>query len=552
MVWGLIPVSPDSGEKYFIYAKGTYKVGRKGCDVIINDKGVSRIHAELIIDSMEYVEPIEDRSSCLPSKVRIRDCSKYGTSIKRKCNIKEKLQDCPDKETFLEDGDLISFGTGTASFRFSYVPLVFYLCNFTSSQVAPSQDKVSSIGAHVAHKWTAECTHVIVDPFMPVTEEIIDVILSKKPLVLSTWLEIIATFRIQNDIPSYSQYIPTLTLEGGSVTVADSRTRENCLRGYTFVLSSANLYKFRDRVQLLLEAAGAKVLSVVDLDLKSQDQVEVDKFLVFVNPANSAERVNLSRPLAKVNEINVISSVISGYWDPSVLILPSIVISSSCSTDETVVEDSDADTETARSDHTTITNVLVKTEGYELDKKTLKSHPVSLSEDAPSADLMPDNSTNLFRQKEAPEYKSKQEKYVNTSTQEDSKVMSYLKPNRAVKTARNDDLEGVEFDICYSQNLVVRGTNTQVPTGSVTEGGVVNFKRFRKNKTQSGNSFSNLVPFSKHPYRDSDFDKNVSESMKEEKKRKKMEAMAEDLFNMERGRRRSGFAGSLRGLLNHS
>ena len=59
------------------------------------------------------------------------------------------------------------------------------------------------------------------------------------------------------------------------------------------------------------------------MKLLSQDQVEVDKFLVFVNPANSAERVNLSRPLAKVNEINVISSVISGYWDPSVLILPS-------------------------------------------------------------------------------------------------------------------------------------------------------------------------------------------------------------------------------------
>ena len=48
----------------------------------------------------------------------------------------------------------------------------------------------SLLGAHVAHKWTAECTHVIVDPFMPVTEEIIDVILSKKPLVLSTWLEV--------------------------------------------------------------------------------------------------------------------------------------------------------------------------------------------------------------------------------------------------------------------------------------------------------------------------------------------------------------------------
>uniref|UniRef100_F6H9J4 Uncharacterized protein n=1 Tax=Vitis vinifera TaxID=29760 RepID=F6H9J4_VITVI len=31
MVWGLFPVDPLSGEdSYYIFAKGTYKVGRKG------------------------------------------------------------------------------------------------------------------------------------------------------------------------------------------------------------------------------------------------------------------------------------------------------------------------------------------------------------------------------------------------------------------------------------------------------------------------------------------------------------------------------------------
>lgn len=48
----------------------------------------------------------------------------------------------------------------------------------------------SLLGARVAYKWTTECTHVIVDPFTPVTEEIIDIILANKPLVLSTWLEV--------------------------------------------------------------------------------------------------------------------------------------------------------------------------------------------------------------------------------------------------------------------------------------------------------------------------------------------------------------------------
>ncbi|KAJ8428958.1 hypothetical protein Cgig2_003289 [Carnegiea gigantea] len=47
---------------------------------------------------------------------------------------------------------------------------------------------------------------------------------------------------------------------------------------------------------------------------------------------------------------------------------------------------------------------------------------------------------------------------------------------------------------------------------------------------------------------DSDYDKEISEYVKEEKKRKQMEAVAEDLFNTEKGRRR-GVAGSLQGLL---
>jgi len=42
-----------------------------------------------------------------------------------------------------------------------------------------------------------------------------------------------------------SRYVPTLTFDGASVTVADTRTRENCLRGYMFLLDSANMVIFQ-------------------------------------------------------------------------------------------------------------------------------------------------------------------------------------------------------------------------------------------------------------------------------------------------------------------
>lgn len=89
-----------------------------GCDVIVKkDKGVSRIHAEIIVDSMISLDPQWNKSSNVSSNVRIRDCSKYGTFINKNLGSKEKLHEFPNKETTLKDGDLVSFGTGNATYR---------------------------------------------------------------------------------------------------------------------------------------------------------------------------------------------------------------------------------------------------------------------------------------------------------------------------------------------------------------------------------------------------------------------------------------------------
>ncbi|PPS12481.1 hypothetical protein GOBAR_AA08148 [Gossypium barbadense] len=70
---------------------------------------------------------------------------------------------------------------------------------------------------------------------------------------------------------------------------------------------------------------------------------------------------------------------------------------------------------------------------------------------------------------------------------------------------------------------------------------------------QSGNSFNNLVPFSKYPYKDYEFGSgDLAESVKEEKKRKKMDAIADDMFNSEKGGRQRGLSGSLRRGLLHT
>lgn len=89
-----------------------------GCDIIINkDKGVSRVHAEIIVDEMICMDHSHKRQSNKSSKVRIRDCSKYGTFINKDLGSKEKVHEFPNKETMLKDGELVAFGTGNAKYR---------------------------------------------------------------------------------------------------------------------------------------------------------------------------------------------------------------------------------------------------------------------------------------------------------------------------------------------------------------------------------------------------------------------------------------------------
>ncbi|KAI4307739.1 hypothetical protein L6164_030893 [Bauhinia variegata] len=554
MVWGLFPVDHLSGEdKYYIFKRGIYRVGRKGCDVIITkDKGVSRVHAEIIVNAMTPLNsPLNEPSDLSTTRVQIRDCSKYGTFISKNGGHRKKVHEQPNKETSIEDGDLLSFGIGSATYRFCHVPLVFFVC---SDKVDQSfEDNISSIGACITHILGQECTHVLVDHLMPLKDDLVDAVVANKPCVCATWLEFVAERNIGTEIPSCNSYIPTLSVEGASVKVSDPKTRENCLKGFIFLLESAHLYKLGDRLKSLLEVSGAKVVSFEEYSSNSQGPDYGDgNRLVYVIPGGPARKLdgnNKLSSLARVNEMDVICAALSGQLDLSLLMTPCVLVSSSCSTDETIVADSDTEVETATSAHANDTICIGSDIKHENTEMPLDDASDRL--DKIKYDRMPTSLDNVSARLNDPKHKRMETPLEDTPSKSDIQATSFREsiPEMTVKKNKADDSESGNSDIIYSQCLVVRDVNVPNTISTALNSGVPNFKRFRKVQTQSGNSFSNLVPFAKYPYKESDNgSEEMVKSVNEEKKRKQMEAIAEDLFNNEKGRKR-GTAGSLRGIL---
>ncbi|XP_042040288.1 nijmegen breakage syndrome 1 protein-like [Salvia splendens] len=553
MVWSLFPVDPLPGEnEYYIFKKGTYKVGRKGCDIIITkDKGVSRVHAEIIVNEMVGMDNLENIHSDNSSKVQIRDCSKYGTFIGRNLDSKEKVHEFPNKEATLKDGDVITFGTGIAQYRFSYVPLVLCASSFKPSEMNKLKTKMFTIGASVTQAWTSKCTHMVIDDFTPINDEIINSIVARKPLVRFSWIEVVAGKTFSTEIPSLLSHAPTLTLEGASLKVADSQSREQCLAGYTFMLDSKHKYKFKEKMRMLLEAGGAKVVYTETSDQCSQNTRDNLVCVVPVGMTSSCGNFKKFSYLPTVNEMELISAVVSGHLDLSVMASAPVLVTSSCSTDETVVADSDVEMETATSVRTSAAVNLISSAEDECETKMGIHETERLGSER---NCEAENVVHVIESTEHDSVAKTEAGATDPGSQGflhpkgetpklDSPYWSSISRDRDEHMTRNDEghpSDSENVDIIYSESLIVRESSSAQFDQSTRNGQAANFKCFRKMSVPSGNSFSNLIPFSEYPYKDSDYgNEDVAESIKEEKKRKQMEAIADDLFNNDKGRRRA-------------
>ncbi|KAK4409443.1 Nijmegen breakage syndrome 1 protein [Sesamum angolense] len=242
-----------------------------------------------------------------------------------------------------------------------------------------------------------------------------------------------------------------------------------------------------------------------------------------------------------------------------------VLVTSSCSTDETVVADSDVEMETATSIPASGPVSKIETSEDECLRKITVHEAECAKYDCIAENVVHiEESTKHDNEENAAAFKTIAHEFLppNRDTlKPDSPYQTAGKSDGINITSSRDRNEGnmtrkdkghasesENLDIIYSQDLIVREPNLPQSDRSSLNGEAINFKRFRKTSAPSGNSFNNLIPFSKYPYEESDYgNEDVAESVKEEKKRKQMEAIADDLFNNEKGRKR-GASGSLREL----
>jgi len=359
---------------------------------------------------------------------------------------------------------------------------------------------------------------------------------------------------IHTEIPSCTQYIPNLTLDGTVIKMVEINLIQNCLAGYTFILGPSDKYQFGEKLHGLLEATGAKYLHIDEFCANSQDSVagDTDQQILVVPARYPLEfsKIHGLFPLSKISDVKLFAAILSGRLEATAIEPPAFIVTSSNSTDETIVADSDVEMETATSNPSGAAyKSQNRIENISADEKenTNITNEVAVTVSRTKANVIQPNDTSKAEASKPTEDDvkviDKTAVYRSEARDEDVRVISKVPKDENLDISRDG-----ACDIIFSQDLVVKRPHRSAPAAS-TEGGV-NFKRFRKRETVSGNSFKDLVPFARDPYRESDYDgSTMTDFMREEKQRKQMEAIAEDLFNNAKSKKRAAAGSSIHTLL---
>ncbi|CAO3660171.1 unnamed protein product [Umbelopsis ramanniana] len=175
----------ETGQQRLLYPGKTYTVGRRDSIITIeDDKSVSRKHATIVVESIDYETSLQNVLN--PSKrcsVTVRDeGAKYGTSVNT-----SKVS--PHQPHELRDNDLIKFGTLTSLWRLTWFPVVVCCSGLRSTEKEQIYRAALELDIKISKAWVSDiCTHLYMKEIRP-TEKVLLAIADLCPIISLSWIE---------------------------------------------------------------------------------------------------------------------------------------------------------------------------------------------------------------------------------------------------------------------------------------------------------------------------------------------------------------------------
>uniref|UniRef100_A0A061RQD2 FHA domain-containing protein n=1 Tax=Tetraselmis sp. GSL018 TaxID=582737 RepID=A0A061RQD2_9CHLO len=147
MVWVLSETSPE-GRTHILLA-GKYSIGRKDADIVLEDKSISRKHAEICVAVSEF----EGVNTNVP-RVHITSFGQFGTFCKALEGQNFKA---------LQKGVVSELGNGFGRVKelsLRHQELVLFVSGSVDTQL---QEKAAAAGIQTSAAWDGRATHILIE-----------------------------------------------------------------------------------------------------------------------------------------------------------------------------------------------------------------------------------------------------------------------------------------------------------------------------------------------------------------------------------------------------
>ncbi|KAJ3175880.1 hypothetical protein HDU87_005709 [Geranomyces variabilis] len=211
-------------------------VGRKVADLILpNEKSVSRNHAVFVIkaDDADAVRAQTDPN--FRYSVTLCDAgAKFGTYLNgRNRQVVEEI---------VNDGDVVLFGTGTASFRLTWIPVVLTASGLRTAERNQTKALVRKYDICFVDTFSPACTHLVSQTIKRVNIKVVSSLLNGCHIVTPAWVHAFENVDPNSfALPPESDFQPAIAEDSGGVGLEPQHLppnpeRKRVLQGCQFVV----------------------------------------------------------------------------------------------------------------------------------------------------------------------------------------------------------------------------------------------------------------------------------------------------------------------------